>query len=48
MKSPVHVHVQRGFEMDKMKPHTFMLDLHGLGVTEMSSTKYDRFAIWHP
>lgn len=28
--------------------HTFMLDLNGLRVTAMSSTKCDCFAVWHP
>lgn len=48
MKGQLHVHIQGGFKMDKMKPQTFMLDLHGLRVTEMSSTKCDCFAVWHP
>lgn len=48
MKGHLHVHVQCDFKMDKVKPHTFMLDLHGLWTTEMNSTKCDYFAIWHP
>lgn len=48
MKGQLHVHIQGGFKMDKMKLHTFMLDLCGLQVTEMSSTKCDCLAVWHP